>query len=193
MRAPKTLGKTLAVVTLAALVSVLGGCSGGDGGKAADGPLSSGLSIHGPIPRGSVCAPGGQTWAFGFQSFTNYGKTTLVVDRVVLLHPRDEHLIGSYAVPGAVIVGVVHWPPKYPGTPAGVGVPSAWKDRQPVHGFRLAPGKSFNMVLGVAAIAGGRRATSQGMLVYYHDSSGTYVAKNYWANILAANTHTCPG
>ena len=48
------------------------------------------------------------------------------------------------------------------------------------------------MVLGVAAIAGGRWATSQGMLVYYHDSSGTYVAKNYWANNLAANTHTCP-
>ena len=39
---------------------------------------------------------------------------------------------------------------------------------------------------------GGRWATSQGMLVYYRDSSGTYVAKNYWANNLAANTHTCP-
>jgi hypothetical protein len=60
-----------------------------------------------------------------------------------------------------------------------------------VHGFRLAAGKTFNMVLGVGAIAQGDRATSQGMLVYYHDSSGAYVAKNYWANILAANTHAC--
>jgi hypothetical protein len=30
------------------------------------------------------------------------------------------------------------------------------------HGFRLAPAKTFNMLLGVAAIARGRPATSQG-------------------------------
>lgn len=185
MRALKTVAKTSTVVTLAAMASVLGGCSGG-GGKAADGPLSSGLSIHGPIPQGSVCAPGGRTWAFGFQSFTNYGKTALVVDRVVLLHPYNEHLVGSYAVPGDRVLGVVHWPVR------NSEAQPAWNDRQSVHGFRLAPGKSFNMVLGVAAITGGRRATSQGMLVYYHDSAGTYVAKNYWANVIAANTHTCP-
>ena len=47
------------------------------------------------------------------------------------------------------------------------------------------------MVLGVAAITGGHRATSQGMLVYYHDSSGTYVAKNHMVNIIAASTRTC--
>jgi hypothetical protein len=175
----------LATAALAsALAIVLGGCGGG--GKVADGPLSSGLSIHGAIPRGSVCAPGGRTWAFGLQSFTDYGKTTVALDRVALLHPRNEHLVGSYAVPGGRVLGVVHWPVRNPQTQPG------WKDRQAVHGFRLAAGKSFNMVLGVAAIAGGRRATSQGMLVYYHDSSGTYVAKNYWANIIAANTHTCP-
>lgn len=176
-----------AVVILATLVSVLGGCGGcgGGGGKAADGPLSSGLSIHGPIPRGSVCAPAGQAWAFGLQSFTNYGKTTLVLDRVVLLHSREEHLVGSYAVPGDRVLGVVHWPVR------NSQAQPAWKDRQPVHGFQLAPGKSFNMVLGVAATAGGRRATSQGMLVYYHDSSGSYVAKNFYANIIAAKKHTC--
>jgi hypothetical protein len=169
----------------AALVSALGGCSG-DGGPATNGPLSSG-----GLPLGSQCVPGGHQWAFGFEQFTNHGHTTVILDRVVLLHPRNEHLVGSYAVPGAVIVGAVRWPPKYPGTPAGVGVPSAWKHRHPVHGFRLAPGKTFDMVLGIAAITAGRRATSQGMLVYYHDSSGTFVAKNYFANIIAANTRTC--
>ena len=112
-------------------------------------------------------APGGRPWAFGLQSFTNYGKAALVVGRVVLLHPRDEHLVGSYVVPGDRVLGVVHWPVRNPQTQP------AWKDRKPVHGFRLAPGRSFNMVLVVAAIAGGRRATSQGMLVYYQDSSGT--------------------
>lgn len=190
IRALKIPVKPLAVLALAAaLVSAFGGCGGG--GPAADGPLSSSTSIHGPIPSGGLCAPGGRPQAFGFQQFTNYGHVTVILDRVVLLHPHNQHLVGSYAVPGAVIVGLVHWPPKYPGTPAGPGVPSAWKHRQPVHEFRLAPGKTFDMVLGVAAIAESRRATSQGMLVYYHDSSGAYVAKNYWANILTASGRPC--
>jgi hypothetical protein len=128
---------------------------------------------------------GGQPWAFGFDQFTNHGHTAVVLDRVALLHPHNERLVGSYAVPGDRVVGVVHWPPRNPATQP------AWKDRQPLHGFRLAPGNSFNMVLGVAAIAGGHRAISQGELVYYHDSSGNYVAKSYSANIVAANTHTC--
>lgn len=177
---------TVAAVAVAAalLVCALGGCSR-NAGSATDGPLSSGNGVHDPIPRGSICVPGGRPQTFGDQQFTNYGHATVVLDRVVLLHPHNERLIGSYAVPGAVLIGAPGgWPPKYP------GMPSAWKDRQPVHGFRLAPGKTFNMVLGVAAIAVGR-ATSQGMLVYYHGSSGTYVAPNYFANIIAANTHTC--
>ena len=170
----------LALVVLA-LASAVGGCGGG--GPATDGPLSSGNGIHDPVPRGSICAPGGQPWAFGLQQFTNYGNTTVVLDRVVLLHARNERLIGSYAVPGDRVIGTVHWPPQYPDMPPG------WKHREPVHGFGLAAGRSFNMVLGVAAIS--PRATSQGMLVYYHDSSGSYVARNYWANIIAANTHSC--
>lgn len=142
--------------------------------------------------RGPICAPGGHQWAFGLQQFTNYGHTTVVLDRVVLLHPHNEHLVGSYAVAGDLIVGTVRWPPKYPpGAPAVPGMRAAWKHRQPVHGFRLTPGRSFNMVLGVTAIVGNRRATSQGMLVYYHDSSGIYVAPNYWANIIAVNTGAC--
>jgi len=185
MRTRKIRVKPVAVVALAVLASALGGCTHGHGGPASDGPLSSGNGIHDPIPRGSFCAPGGHLWAFGFQQFTNYGHTAVVLDRVVLLRPHNEQLIGSYAVPGDRILGIVHWPVRNHQTQP------AWKDRQPVRGFRLTSGKSFNMVLGVAAIAGNRRATSQGMLVYYHDSSGTYVAKNYWANIIAVNTHTC--
>jgi hypothetical protein len=184
MRARTIRLRPLRLLVLAVAVAFAqGGCGGS--GPATDGPLNSGNSIHGPIPSGSECAPGGRTWAFGLTSFTNYGHTTVVLDRVALLHPHNEHLIGSYAVPGARVVGVVYWPVRNPPTQP------AWKHRQPVHGFRLAAGKSFNMVLGIAAIAGGHRATSLGMLVYYHDSSGSYLAKDYWANIIAANAHTC--
>jgi hypothetical protein len=136
--------------------------------------------MHGPIPDGSICVPGGRPQTFGDQQFTNYGSTAVVLDRVVLLHPHNERLIGSYAVPGESLIGAPgDWPPKYPGMPPG------WQHRQPVHGFRLGPGKTFNMVLGVAAITP-RGATSQGMLVYYHDSAGAYVARNYFANVIAA-------
>ena len=184
MRAQTIRLMPLPLVGLAAAVAfALGGCGGS--GPAADGPLNSGNSIHGPIPRGSECAPGGRPVAFGLTSFTNYGHTAVVLDRVDLLHPHNQHLVGSYAVPGDRVVGVMYWPVRNPPTQP------AWNDRQPVHGFRLMAGKSFNMVLGIAAIVKGHRATSQGMLVYYHDSSGSYVAKDYWANIIATNTHTC--
>jgi len=175
----------LTVAALAVtLASALGGCGGG-GGPAADGPLSSASSLHGVIPNGSICVPGGRAQTFGDQQFTNFGHTTVVLDRVVLLRPHNQRLVGSYAVPGDLLVGAPGgWPPKNPGIPT-------WKNRRAVHGFRLVPGKTFNLVLGVAAVAAGRRATSQGMLVYYHDSAGTYVAKNYFGNIIAANTHTC--
>ncbi len=46
------------------------------------------------------------------------------------------------------------------------------------------------MVLGIVATTSSR-ATSRGMAVYYHDASGSYVAKNYFANIISANTKSC--
>ncbi|HUC59386.1 MAG TPA: hypothetical protein VMA95_18430 [Streptosporangiaceae bacterium] len=47
------------------------------------------------------------------------------------------------------------------------------------------------MVLGISATTP-VRATSRGMLLYYHDASSTYVAKNYFANIIAAvSSHGC--
>ena len=178
MRARTTNLRPLPLMVLA-VAFALGGCGGS--GPAANGPLRSGS----PVPLSSNCAPDGRSVAFGFEQFTNYGHVTVTLDRVLLLHPHNQHLIGSYAVPGAVLVGVVYWPPRYP------GMPSTWKHRQRVHGFRLAPGKTFNMVLGVAPIDESRRATSQGMLVYYHDPSGRYVAKDHSANIIAAKAHQC--
>lgn len=181
MRAVNSRWKTLTVVALVALASGVSGCSS-SGGRATDGPLSSG--VNGRIPRGSNCVPPGRDQTFGDQQFTNHGSVTIVLDRVALLRPHHERLIGSYAVPGRWLIGVVFWPPSYP------HMPPTWKNRQPVHGFHLTPGKSFNMVLGVTATGTGR-ATSQGMLVYYHDSSGSYVARNYFAMTIAATRYGC--
>jgi hypothetical protein len=176
----------VALAVTLALASALAGCQGASG-PAADGPLSSGSSRYGPVPTGGICVPGGKRQTFGVQTFTNFGNAVVVLDRVVLLHPHRERLIGSYAVPGNSSVGAPGgWPPGDSVAP----LPPAWKHRQPVHGFRLAPGKTFTMVLGVLATTSAR-ATSQGMLVYYHDSAGSYVAKNYFANIIAAVKHTC--
>lgn len=173
----------LAVAALAVgLAFALGACSSGSNGPAADGPLSSG--VFGRIPRGANCAPGrlGQPITFADQLFTNHGRTTLTLDRVALLHPHNERLADSAAVPGDLLVGVPGpWPPRY------AGIPPTWKLRRPVHGFRLAPGKTFNIALGVAA-TGSSRARSSGMVIYYHDSSGSYVAANYFAMIIGVKT-----
>jgi hypothetical protein len=180
----------LAVLALAALLAGgLAACSSSkSSGPSADGPLSSGLTRT-QIPRGGDCAPGGEgPFTFGVQIYTNFGHTTVVLDRVVLLDAHNQRLIGSYAVPGREGVGTIPWPPtgsrRFP-------LPPGWSDRQPVHGFRLAPGKEFNMVLGVAAIRAGRWSTSQGILVYYHDAAGSYVARNYFENEIAATKKGC--
>jgi hypothetical protein len=170
-----------AAAVAAALTWALAGCGSGSG-PLTDGPLSS--RQNGTTPQGTNCAPGGELQSFGTELFTNYGHATVVLDRVALLHPHNERLVGSYAVPGRWLIGVMPWPPNY------AAIPSTWKDRQPVHNFRIAPGKSFNMVLGAAAVAAGQ-ASSQGMLVYYHDSAGSYVAADRVAMIIAATKNGC--
>ncbi len=143
--------------------------------------------MHGRIPRGSICAPGGEAQTFGDQLFTNYGHAAVVLDSVTLLDPRNQRLIGAYAVPGVSLIGTLPWPPEpSPGFP----LPSTWKLRQPLRGFRLAAGKSFNIVLGVRAIRAGQ-ATSLGMAVYYRDATDNYVAYNYYANVIAATKAGC--
>ena len=171
--------RALAAVALAAAITiVLGGCNSG---PATDGPLGGGA--FGSISGGDDCVPGhpGRPQTFGDVRYTNQGHATVVLDRVILVHPINERLIGSYAVPGMRLIGVPgNWPPKYP------GIAAEWKDRQPVHGFRLAPGKSFNMVLGVVAASAGA-ARSRGMVVYYHDSAGSYLLTNHLAMTIAVN------
>jgi hypothetical protein len=169
------------VAVAAALTGALGGCGSGTS-PIAGGPLSS--KQDGTLPHGANCAPGGEVQTFGTELFTNYGHAAVVLDRVVLLHPRNERLVGSYAMPGNRLIGVEPWPPHY------AGMPAAWELRQPVRSFRVAPGKTFNMVLGVAA-AGAGQASSQGMLVYYHDSAGSYVTTDHVAMIIAATGNGC--
>src|SRR5258708_1749561 len=173
------------VALIALLTSALAGC-GASVSPATDGPLNSGAGKDGRIPRGGNCVTRyvSRLQTFGDQWFTNYGHATVVLDRVALLHPHNERIIGSYAVPGKVLIGVIPWPPNFPGDSA------LWKTRQPVRGYRLAPGKTFNMVLGVTP-AGPGNAISQGMLVYYHDAAASYGAPNYFAMQIAATSNGC--
>jgi len=83
------------------------------------------------------------------------------------------------------MVGVTRgFPPSYS------GLPPTWKHRQRVRGFRLAPGKSVNMVLGLAA-TGGPCARSPGMVIYYHDPAGSYVVEDHFAMIIAVGGRQC--
>lgn len=168
---------------LAAVALASAGC--GSSGPATDGPLRGGA--FGSISGGWDCSPGrvGQPVTFGDERFTNHGHATVVLDRVGLRHPRHVRLIGSYAVPGVGLAGVgLGFPPTYS------GLPPTWKHRQRVHGFRLAPGKSFNMVLGVAA-TGAPLVRSPGMVIYYHDPAGSYMADDHFAMIIAVGRREC--
>jgi hypothetical protein len=179
----------MAAAALPALaVATVAGCStAGARDPATNGPLSSAASAHGRIPRGGNCVtfpPSTPAQAFGDQTFTNYGHVTVVLDRVILLHPHNERVIGSDVVPGKALIGVIEWPPNWH------GIRAAWETRRPVHGYRVAPGKSFNMVIG-AEPAGPGKATSQGLLLYYHDTAGSYVAPNYFAMDVAPGINGC--
>ncbi len=172
-----------AVAVAAVLVSLVSGCTGGRRDPVVGGPLCSGN----PPTHAEACAsrPVGQALTFGLEQFTNYGRAVVILDRVMLQWPHHERLVGSYAVPGQVPIGVADsWPPDY------AGIPPGWKYRQPVRGFRLAPGKSFTMALGVAGTSVGI-ATSQGMLVYYHDRSASYLTKDELAMNVAAGIRKC--
>jgi hypothetical protein len=179
----------LLAVTGLAMAAALSGCGSSGSGPSADGPLSSGTSLHAPVPRGSVCLDAhlGQAIAFGFEEFTNYGHIAVVLSRVALNHPHNERLIGSYAIPGYLGLGDGYWPLR---STQDVANPSLWKLRQPVHGFRLGPGKTVNMILGVKATAAGH-ATSRGMTIYYHNSAGSYVTSDGYAMGIAVGKASC--
>jgi hypothetical protein len=165
--------RALPLVTAVAALATMAGCSGSGTSHAVSthGPLAGGS--YGSISAGSVCAPAsvGQPRTFGTERFANDGSTTVVLDSVALERPRNERLVGSYAIPGDSLVGTAPWPP------VGPGIPHSWRYREVVRGFRLAPGKMLVIALGVAAPSAGP-ATSRGIVLDYHDSSGWYVLRN---------------
>jgi hypothetical protein len=79
-----------------------------------------------------------------------------VLDRVVLWRPRNIRVLAVYAVPGESMIDTGYWPLRN-------AVPAGWKNRQPVHGFRVAPGKKFTMIWALQATCT-TRGTSGGQL-----------------------------
>ena len=59
-----------------------------------------------------------------------------------------------------------------------------------MHGFRLAPGKSFSMALGLVATTS-PSAGSPGMVIRYHDSAGSYVLVDHFLMAIAATNPQC--
>jgi hypothetical protein len=170
-----------AVLPAAALASALASAGCGSSGPATDGPLRN-------VPDGGAecqVTHVGQIVTFGLETFTNYGQTTLVLDGASLLHARGLRVVGSAAMPGEQELGEMFgWPPKHRDMPPG------WKHRRRVHGFRLAPGKSFGIVIGVVATAA-PLARAPGTVIRYHDSGGRYVAYDHFAKIIAASNRQC--
>jgi hypothetical protein len=165
-------------VAVAGVTVVLGGCSS-PARPSEGGPLTT------TTEHGGNCATGTRLQTFADQFFTNTGHTAVTLDRVVLMRPRGgERLIAAYALPGVLGIGVGNWPP--PG-----GWPPAFKTRRPVQGYRVAPGKTFNMVMEVSGSTV-RTATSQGILVYYHDPAGAYVVPNYFFMTIEPPRGQCP-
>jgi hypothetical protein len=77
------------------------------------------------------------------------------------------------------------WPPRF----FKGSRPPTWKDRRPVHGFRVTPGRSFNVVLGLAATAAPRGNAS--MVIYYHGASRSYVLKDRFEMTIAVGGRGC--
>jgi hypothetical protein len=175
----------VAIGLAAVLASIVCGCA--SGGVTPGGPLSTGNGIDKPPNNffGS-CIPGGRPAALGYDVFTSYGHATVTLSRVALVHPRNQRIIAAYAAPGTWTLGQYRWPP-----PKKPPTQPQWKDRQPVHGYRVPAGKSFDLVLDITAIDNSQRATSRDQLVYYRDSSGRYAVKTYASLTISANTHSC--
>jgi hypothetical protein len=175
--------KAVAVAAGMAMLTVaLVGC-GGASGLAVNGPL--GGAARAPGDGATICARVGQPVTFGVDEYTNDGHRTLVLDHVGLLDPRGMRLIGVYAVPGVgLLVGVgLGWPPRVEGR-----IPYRWRYRKPVRGYRLAPGRQVNVVVGVVATAMPRGRTP-GLVIDYHDPAGRYVVNDHVAIIIITRRH----
>jgi hypothetical protein len=165
-------------------VAVLVGCGSGLPPVSADGPLAGAVSGEGEC----ATARPGEGVTFGIETFQNAGHSILVLDSVALRDPRNLRLIGAFADPGEGdhLMGTLLWPPEpSPGFP----LPSNWKDRKPVPGFRLAAGQEFNLVIGVEAPRRPVGSTS-GLVIRYHDSAGRYVVEDHFA-YMVVTLHAC--
>jgi hypothetical protein len=153
-------------------------------------------SAHGPLgPPGNpttTCTPLGRGEALsdGYLSVANHGTGTLTIERVALASPRNITFLGAYIVPvrGNVVGDFDGWPP-----PAGKLLPGVmWAQRHRPAGAQVRPGESIDSVVGLKIAAGHTKASDNGQLIYYHDSSGHhYVMHSHVRVILETGTGAC--
>lgn len=143
-------------------------------------PFTPAVADGGPLgPEdnpGSMCVPGrlGHGDTDGFESYTNSGPGTVVIDRVSVASSRNLKIIGGYALPGRAAVGVwTRFPPPVRQLPKGV----QWSKRQPIPGTRVAPHQWVNLAIGLVPMRDAP-GTSAGIVVWYHDGSQHYARRS---------------
>lgn len=153
---------------------LLAGC-GGSSAPQSGGPLGP------PGNPGGACLPAagpGQPESDGFTEYSNLGSAPLVITRVSLAAPRHLALLGSYLVPtgGTELGESATFPPK---STTGSPLPPGWAGRQKPGHFRLMPGKSVNIIVGIEATVrpGGM---SPGVEIWYTEAGTSYVRKSNW-------------
>jgi hypothetical protein len=172
----------LAVVTLAAVLTVVLWPSGG---QLASGPLGP------PGNHDTLCLPvrlGGAD-TDGFRSFTNRSHDLLVIDRAYLASARNLKLVGAYIVPvtGTELTGTwATFPPPAGRLPKGV----QWARRLPPAGAHVRPGEQVNVVVGLAPASHAAGSTT-GIEVLYHDGSTRYELRSNIRVIVKVSPARC--
>jgi hypothetical protein len=114
---------------------------------------------------------------YGLERWTNRTSQTIVFDRVGLRSPKHLELIGASVTPGLYVVGIWDsWPPGYRSLPPAFR--RGWERRQPVAGYRLATGATAGIALGLETTGSARRGSTPGLLLWYHDKSGSYLLRD---------------
>jgi hypothetical protein len=154
------LSRVRIVAAIFTLDLLLCGCAQG----ASSGPLEfppSGGAICGPILKAN------ERLMFG-DLIRYLGDGELTIDSVDLVNPANLRIDSSYtiAVDNAHVIGTDSWPP------TGIS-PQVWAARHIAAGTKVAAGEQLNIVLVLGPIKPGTIATSDGMIIEYHDASGT--------------------
>jgi hypothetical protein len=149
-----------------ALTAGLAGCG------SSDAPLRAAPSGE---SQGFCKIKQGQGITYGLEDFTNHSSQTVGFDRVGIRDPRNLKVLGARLTPGdRYLVGM--WPTWPPHPQRSYPLASSWKHRRLVAGYRLRPGKSAGVVLGIEPTA--FPASTAGMLIWYHTASGSYVLRD---------------